>query len=76
MTSAMMGRGIAMAWWVKPEFSVADSFDVMTGDRPYQGAQAREEAVSEIGKEVGVEFDPTVVADIVRRLGKGPSEST
>ncbi|GAB4405715.1 MAG: HD domain-containing protein [Thermodesulfovibrionales bacterium] len=46
--------------------SVADSFDAMTSDRPYRKRFTRDEAVREIIKESGRQFDPAVV-DAFRR---------
>lgn len=41
--------------------SVADSFDVMTHDRPYQKARPVKDAVLEIKRERGAQFDPAIV---------------
>lgn len=41
--------------------SVADSYDVMTHDRPYQKARTESEAVYEIINKSGTQFDPSVV---------------
>ncbi|MDD3628786.1 MAG: diguanylate cyclase [Actinomycetota bacterium] len=38
--------------------SIADAFDAMTNDRPYRKAMTRDEAISEIKKEAGAQFDP------------------
>lgn len=42
--------------------SVADSFDVMTHDRPYKKAMSVESAIEEIKANSGKQFDPAVVA--------------
>ncbi len=42
-------------------FSVADAFDVMTSGRPYKKAVSIEEAIEEIKRESGKQFDPEVV---------------
>ncbi len=42
-------------------FSVADSFDAMTSDRPYRGALSLERALEEIEDGAGTQFDPSVV---------------
>ncbi|MFA5890231.1 MAG: HD-GYP domain-containing protein [Actinomycetota bacterium] len=39
-------------------FTVVDSFDAMTSDRPYRRALSVEEAVSEIVRVAGTQFDP------------------
>lgn len=41
--------------------SVADVFDILSHDRPYRKAWAREEALAEIRKQAGEQFDPAVV---------------
>jgi ribonuclease P protein subunit RPR2 len=41
-------------------FSVADSFDAMTSDRPYRSALPMEAAVEEIRAGAGTQFDPQV----------------
>ena len=43
-------------------FSVADSLDAMTSDRPYRGALAWERAAEEVVEQSGRQFDPEVVA--------------
>ncbi|HYF11829.1 MAG TPA: HD domain-containing phosphohydrolase [Actinomycetota bacterium] len=41
--------------------SIADAFDAMTSDRPYQRARSAEEATQEIGRCAGSQFDPAIV---------------
>ena len=41
---------------------VADAFDAMTSDRPYRRALSREEAVAELRRSAGRQFDPGCVA--------------
>jgi putative two-component system response regulator len=43
-------------------FAVADTLDAMTSDRPYRRALSWEQAVAEIKRQAGKQFDPTVVA--------------
>lgn len=40
--------------------AVTDSYDAMTQDRPYRKAMPREEAVAEIQKNAGTQFDPHI----------------
>ena len=47
--------------------SIADAFDVMTNDRPYRKALSFEEALEEIKKNSGTQFDPEI-ADIFIKL--------
>lgn len=42
-------------------FAVADTYDAMTSDRPYRNACCHEEAVEELLRCSGVQFDPEVV---------------
>ena len=42
-------------------FTLADAFDAMTSNRPYRSALAREEALAEIVRNSGTQFDPAVV---------------
>ena len=41
--------------------AVADVFDALTHERPYKKAWSREEAIAEIKKQSGTQFDPTVI---------------
>jgi putative two-component system response regulator len=46
--------------------SVADTFDVLTHDRPYKAAHSLEEALAEIQKERERQFDPAVVDALMK----------
>jgi response regulator RpfG family c-di-GMP phosphodiesterase len=48
-------------------FAVADALDAMTTDRPYRPRLSWEEAVDEILRESGHQFDPQVVSAFARR---------
>lgn len=45
--------------------AVADAFDAMTTDRPYRKALTQEEALSELQRHAGIQFDPGVVGAFV-----------
>jgi ribonuclease P protein subunit RPR2 len=55
-------------------FSVADSFDAMTSDRPYRGAIGIERALAELRRGSGSQFDPGVVRVFVDMIEDGPGE--
>ena len=46
--------------------AVADTFDAMTSSRSYRSAVSVDEALSEIGKCAGTQFDPAVVAAFLK----------
>lgn len=50
--------------------AVADAFDAMTSDRPYRNAMAREQAIAELQKFSGAQFDPRVVQAFVTALAR------
>lgn len=52
--------------------AVVDAFDAMTTDRPYRRALAVEEAVEELRREAGAQFDPTVVEVFTELLAEHP----
>jgi putative two-component system response regulator len=41
--------------------AVADAFDAMTSDRPYRSAMSVEEAINEVQRCTGTQFDPVIV---------------
>jgi HD-GYP domain-containing protein (c-di-GMP phosphodiesterase class II) len=51
--------------------AVADAFDAMTNDRPYRKALSVEEALEEIRKNSGTQFDPKVVEAFFKAFKKG-----
>jgi len=53
-------------------FTVADAFDAITSDRPYRDARSHAVAVEEIMANRGTQFDPEVVAALLRVLGYEP----
>ncbi|MCX8130696.1 MAG: diguanylate cyclase [Clostridia bacterium] len=50
--------------------SIVDAFDVMTNKRPYKDAVSKEEALSEIKKCSGTQFDPELVKVFIDLIGK------
>jgi putative nucleotidyltransferase with HDIG domain len=50
--------------------AVADSFDAMFTDRPYRKALTKEEAIAELKKGSGTQFDPRVVEVFLRIVDK------
>jgi len=48
--------------------SIADAFDAMTNDRPYRKAMSIEEAIEEIRREAGSQFDPSLAKEFIEVL--------
>lgn len=48
--------------------SIADAFDAMTSDRPYRKAMSVEQAVVELRKFAGIQFDPELLASFCELL--------
>jgi HD-GYP domain-containing protein (c-di-GMP phosphodiesterase class II) len=53
-------RGNAIPLWARM-FALVDAVDAMTSDRPYRRARSLEEAVRELRKGAGSQFDPACV---------------
>lgn len=51
--------------------ALADSFDAMISERPYGRVRSQEEAVEELRKNAGTQFDPRLVDTFVRLFEKG-----
>lgn len=47
-------------------FAVADTFDAITSERPYKAARSEVEACAEISRHTGTQFDPRIVAVLMR----------
>lgn len=52
---------------------VADAYDAMTSERPYRPALSRAEAISEVRRCAGTQFDPEVVEALVAVVGEPKS---
>jgi putative nucleotidyltransferase with HDIG domain len=52
-------------------FAVVDAYDAMTSDRPYRLALSHEEALAEIRRQAGTQFDPVVVVPFFAAVRKG-----
>jgi HD-GYP domain-containing protein (c-di-GMP phosphodiesterase class II) len=50
---------------------VCDAYNAMTTDRPYRKALSMEDALEELVRNAGTQFDPTVVAALIRALESG-----
>jgi putative nucleotidyltransferase with HDIG domain len=48
--------------------SLVDSYDVMTNERPYSEALSKEEALAEIKRSAGSQFDPDLAAEFINLL--------
>ncbi len=48
--------------------SIIDAYDVMTNDRPYSKAISQEEALEEIERCAGTQFDPLLVNKFIELI--------
>jgi diguanylate cyclase (GGDEF)-like protein len=51
-----------------------DAYHAMTSDRAYRSAMEHEEAIAELARGAGSQFDPRIVGALVSYLGRGPGE--
>jgi len=56
--------------------AVADAFDAMTHERAYRKAMSREEAIAELERGAGTQFDPEVVKAFLALVKKRDQEAT
>ncbi|MFC1978507.1 GAF and HD-GYP domain-containing protein [Chloroflexota bacterium] len=49
--------------------AVIDTFDAMTSDRPYRSALSTQEAVDELHKLAGIQWDPKIVESFISAIG-------
>ncbi len=50
--------------------TISDSFDAMTSHRPYNKRKSHEDAIEELRKNAGTQFDPNLVEDFISMLEK------
>lgn len=55
--------------------SIVDSYVAMTTDRPYRKAMSKEEAIQEINKKAGSQFDPEVVEAFLAVIRKEKTQA-
>jgi diguanylate cyclase (GGDEF)-like protein/putative nucleotidyltransferase with HDIG domain len=60
---------------------IIDSFDAMTTERPYQKTKSFEEAIEELGKHSGTQFDPVLASYFIEYIegkinGSAPKNTT
>ena len=48
--------------------AIADAYDAMTHDRPYKRAMSHENAIEELRRHAGTQFDPELVGSLLRPL--------
>ncbi len=54
--------------------AIADAFDAMTSDRPYRRALTREEALAEVERCAGTQFDPEIARVFLEVFGETADE--
>jgi diguanylate cyclase (GGDEF)-like protein len=55
--------------------AVCDAFNAMTSDRPHQAAMARDDAVDELRRCAGAQFDPAVVEVVAEMVSRRPGRA-
>ncbi|MFH1093796.1 MAG: HD domain-containing phosphohydrolase [Candidatus Omnitrophota bacterium] len=52
--------------------AIADSFEAMTSDRTYRERMSKEDAIDELRKHSGSQFDPNVMEVFIKLLEEDP----
>jgi two-component system, cell cycle response regulator len=55
--------------------AACDAYDAMTSERCYQAARSSDDAIAELQRNSGTQFDPAVIDALCARLTLGPSRS-
>src|SRR6202050_2564499 len=56
--------------------TVCDAYEAMTADRVYQSARTPEQALAELRRSAGSQFDPAVVGAVERHVRRGLAGSS
>jgi len=70
---ALAGEEIPLAARI---IAACDTYDAITTDRPYRGAQTPEQAYAELVRVAGAQLDPQVVEALLAELAPGHSDAT
>jgi HD-GYP domain-containing protein (c-di-GMP phosphodiesterase class II) len=53
-------------------FAVVDAYDAMTSRRPYREPMGQQDAIEEIARNAGTQFDPRVVQAFLSMMRRSP----
>jgi diguanylate cyclase (GGDEF)-like protein len=60
-------KGVAINWKARA-LAIADAYDAMVSERPYKASLSKEEAIAEIKKNAGAQFDPDIARVFVEKV--------